>query len=56
MKIRSAGDVEPSKVCDVLASEFFNDPVLKFAFINPDPNRRSEAIRRFFRVYVNLDA
>lgn len=54
MRIRHAEDTDMDNVCDVLACEFFNDPVLKFAFAGPDPDSRLETMRQFFRIYVNL--
>lgn len=52
MKNRNGKELD--KVCDLLASAFFNDPVLKFAFTNPVREQRMEIMRRFFSIYVNL--
>lgn len=54
MKCRHAKPYELDKVCELLASEFYHDPVLKFAFTDEDPVRRLETMRRFFRIYVDL--
>lgn len=54
MKIRHANNSDLDKVCDILATEFFNDPVLKFAFTNADKVLRMEIMKRFFSVYVKL--
>ena len=54
MKYRQAEDSDLDKVCQLLASEFFSDPVLQYAFTNREREQRMKVLRGFFRVYVNL--
>lgn len=52
MRCRHAMDSDLDKVCDLLAEEFFNDPVHKIVFA--DRKDRIDVLQRFFRIYVNL--
>lgn len=52
MLCRHANDSDLNKVCDLLAAEFFDDPIYKFAFVNQDG--RIDRLWRFFRIYVDL--
>lgn len=54
MKCRHAKESELDKVCELLAAEFYHDPVLKFAFTDVDVSRRLETMKKFFRIYVEL--
>ncbi len=54
MKVCHANESELDDVCALLASEFFNDPVLQFAFKETDKKRRMDELTCFFRAYVNL--
>jgi hypothetical protein len=54
MECRFASDAELDIVCDLLASEFYNDPVLKYAFTGTDTEKRMKVMRGFFRIYVEL--
>lgn len=54
MKCRHAKSSELDKVCELLASEFYHDPVLNFAFTDTSPARRLETMKRFFRIYIDL--
>lgn len=54
MECRHAKDSDLDIVCDLLASEFYNDPVLKFVFTGTSREQRMKALRGFFRVYVDL--
>lgn len=53
MKVWHANESELDGVCVLLASEFFNDPVLQFAFKEKNRKIRMDELRCFFRVYVN---
>lgn len=54
MRSSHAMSSELDKIDDLLAAEFFDDPILKFAFPNTTGKRRRETMRRFFRIYVDL--
>ncbi|QGY31862.1 N-acetyltransferase [Pantoea cypripedii] len=54
MGCRHAKDSELDIVCDLLTSEFYDDPVLKFAFTGSDRDERKKVMRGFFRIYVEL--
>jgi ribosomal protein S18 acetylase RimI-like enzyme len=54
MEIRHAVVSELDKVCEILACEFYSDPVLGVAFTEADRERRIAALRFFFCAYVNL--
>ncbi len=54
MKCRHAKTSELEKVCELLASEFYHDPVLKFAFTDENMSRRLGTMKKFFRIYVDL--
>ncbi|MCU5773203.1 hypothetical protein N5923_14940 [Erwiniaceae bacterium BAC15a-03b] len=52
MICRHAKRSDLDKVCDLLAAEFYNDPVHKVVFATLED--RVDVLRRFFRIYVNL--
>ncbi|MCM7239184.1 N-acetyltransferase [Enterobacter bugandensis] len=54
MRCREAKLSEIDSVCDLLTIEFFNDPVLKYAFIDVDIEKRKKNMRFFFEVYTRL--
>lgn len=54
MEIRHAIDSELENVCELLTTEFFDDPVLKYAFTETDRQLRMAALRHFFSVYTQL--
>ncbi len=54
MECRHAKDSDLDIVCDLLASEFYNDPVLKVVFTGTYREQRMKALLGFFRVYVDL--
>ncbi|MEG3131496.1 N-acetyltransferase [Pantoea cypripedii] len=54
MGCRHAKFSELDIACDLLTSEFYNDPVLKYAFTGSDKEKRITAMYGFFRVYVEL--
>ncbi len=52
MKCKHAKKSDLDKVCDILATAFFNEPVHVAIF--PDENTRFNVLWRFFRLYANL--
>jgi predicted acetyltransferase len=54
MEIKHATELEFDKVCEILATEFYNDPVLNHAFDDTDRKRRMAALQSFFEIYVDL--
>lgn len=52
MRCIQAKDSDLDNICDLLAAEFFDDPIYKFIFTNPVG--RIERLWRFFRIYVDL--
>ncbi|PKB89450.1 hypothetical protein A8A01_15150 [Ewingella americana] len=52
MEIRYATKSDLDKVCEILATEFYNDPVLKHAFKCSAREQRMSALRHFFRIYA----
>ncbi|MDE1186426.1 MAG: N-acetyltransferase [Pantoea sp.] len=54
MECRFASDAELDIVCDLLTSEFYDDPVLKYAFTGTNKEKRMKVMRGFFRIYVEL--
>ncbi|MDF7658926.1 N-acetyltransferase [Erwiniaceae bacterium L1_54_6] len=54
MECRHAKDSELDIVCDLLTAEFYNDPVLKYAFTGTDTEKRMKVMRGFFCIYVEL--
>lgn len=54
MEIKHATEFELDKVCEILATEFYNDPVLNHAFDDTDRERRMDALKSFFKIYVDL--
>lgn len=54
MKCKHAKTSDLDKVCELLASEFYHDPVLKFAFTDENMLRRLATMQKFFRIYVDL--
>lgn len=54
MEIKHATELELNRVCKILASEFYNDPVLNHAFDDTVRERRMVALQSFFEIYVDL--
>ncbi|MFT4272516.1 MAG: GNAT family N-acetyltransferase [Pantoea sp.] len=54
MKCRHAKESELKNVCDLLVSEFYNDPVLRFAFRQTNRDKRLVRLKFFFEIYINL--
>ena len=54
MKCRAVKDCEINSVIDLLTNEFFDDPVLKYAFIDVDLEKRKDSMRFFFDLYTRL--
>lgn len=52
MKCRHAKKDDLDSVCDILATEFYNEPLHQIIF--PDVETRTNILRHFFRIYVNL--
>ncbi len=52
MQCIQAKDSDLDNICDLLAAEFFDDPIYKFVFTNPVG--RIDRLWRFFRIYVDL--
>ncbi|WP_437611597.1 hypothetical protein [Erwinia sp. V71] len=52
MKCRHAKNTDLDKVCDILTTAFYNEPVHVVIF--PDDQTRYELLWRFFRLYVEL--
>lgn len=52
MECIQAKDSDLDNICDLLASEFFDDPIYKFVFTNR--LGRIDRLCRFFRIYVEL--
>lgn len=52
MRCRHAKHSDLDRVCDLLATEFSDDPVHKVVFAGRED--RTDVLRRFFRIYVNL--
>lgn len=54
MEIKHATELELDKVCEILATEFYNDPVLSHAFDDTVREQRTVALQSFFKIYVDL--
>lgn len=54
MKCRPVKDCEINSVIDLLTNEFFDDPALKYAFIDVDIEKRKDSMRFFFDLYTRL--
>jgi hypothetical protein len=52
MKCRHARYGDFDRVCDILATAFYNEPIHQIIF--PDAETRADLLRDFFRIYVNL--
>ncbi|OON34728.1 hypothetical protein BTJ39_23235 [Izhakiella australiensis] len=52
MKCRHASKGDLDRVCEVLATAFYSEPLHQIIF--PDSEKRLETLRNFFRIYVDL--
>ncbi|ADU71887.1 GNAT family N-acetyltransferase [Pantoea sp. At-9b] len=54
MKCRHAEISDLKSICSLLADEFYDDPVLRFAFTDTGREQRLSRLEGFFRIYFNL--
>ncbi|THE46746.1 hypothetical protein [Enterobacter bugandensis] len=54
MKCRHAKSVELNMVCNLLAEEFYNDPVHKTVFSSYNEHERIDVLRNFFRIFIDV--
>ncbi|MDF7658271.1 hypothetical protein PUG81_04760 [Erwiniaceae bacterium L1_54_6] len=52
MRCRHAKKSDMDRVCNLLAAEFFHDPIYKFVF--SERKNRFDVMKEYFRIYVNL--